>query len=363
MTVPAFTRASWQDTAMLGTAIVVPAPPDEWARVVAADADGLITQTPEWVAAVSEVRGGRDATRLYRWPDGTTAVLPLVRRGWGRAAVLESMPYAWGFGGLLTDSPVTPEMATTVFGDLQRAGVLRVHLRPNPLHIDAWSSAATDVGSGITVIPRVAHVLSLEGGYDEVWQHRFTSNTRRHVRQAEKAGVEVATDTAGGLVPEFYDLLLRSFDRWAGKQHEPRALARWRGTHRDPRSKFETISRHLHGGAHILLARVQGQAAAAILVLQGRNAHYTRGAMIQELAGPSHANSLLHARAIEAACQAGCATYHMGETGNDEGLARFKSRFGAVAHDYAEYRLERLPLTRAEQLARGAVKRVVRFRD
>jgi hypothetical protein len=35
----------------------------------------------------------------------------------------------------------------------------------------------------------------------------------------------------------------------------------------------------------------------------------------------------------------------MGETGASESLAHFKSRFGALPYDYAEYRVERLPLT------------------
>jgi hypothetical protein len=41
----------------------------------------------------------------------------------------------------------------------------------------------------------------------------------------------------------------------------------------------------------------------------------------------------------------------------------FKSRFGAGARPYAEYRFERLPLTAVDRRLRGAVKRVVGFVD
>ena len=116
-------------------------------------------------------------------------------------------------------------------------------------------------------------------------------------------------------------------------------------------------------GCRVSVAWYQGKPAAAILVLRGRNAHYTRGAMDPELASPSQANRLLHKVAIEDACRAGCASYHMGESGDSDGLSQFKSRFGAVATPYAEYWVERLPLTRADAALRGAVKRVIGFRD
>jgi lipid II:glycine glycyltransferase (peptidoglycan interpeptide bridge formation enzyme) len=119
----------------------------------------------------------------------------------------------------------------------------------------------------------------------------------------------------------------------------------------------------LGNGFRLWVAWVDGRAAAAILVLHGPNAHYTRGAMDHDLAGPVHANDLLHRMAIEEACQEGCRHYHMGESGSSESLARFKERFGAEAHDYSEYHMERLPIRGATVPLRQLVKRVIGFRD
>ena len=94
----------------------------------------------------------------------------------------------------------------------------------------------------ITASPARAHILDLDGGLDRVWHSRFTSAARTYTRRAEKAGVRIETDTAGRLVPVFYELLLRSFERWAAKQHEPRWLAGLRGRHRDPIVKFHAIA-------------------------------------------------------------------------------------------------------------------------
>ena len=85
--------------------------------------------------------------------------------------------------------------------------------------------------------------------------------------------------------------------------------------------------------------------------------------MDRELAAPTRANFLLHRLAIEDACVSGCRAYHMGESGTSSGLARFKEEFGAVPHRYAEYQLERLPLTAADRTIRSGAKRVVGFRE
>jgi hypothetical protein len=48
---------------------------------------------------------------------------------------------------------------------------------------------------------------------------------------------------------------------------------------------------------------------------------------------------------IEAACQAGCRHYHMGESGEVESLKHFKSRFGAVEQAFPTCFRELIPVT------------------
>jgi lipid II:glycine glycyltransferase (peptidoglycan interpeptide bridge formation enzyme) len=246
-----------------------------------------------------------------------------------------------------------------VLDDLAALPLVRVGIRPNPLHHAAWAAGCPD---GYRTIDRRAHAIDLRDGFDAVWQ-RFSSRARNHVRRAERAEVEVEVDTAGDLLPVFHELFMRSVDRWAAKQHEPRLLARWRAVRRDSVAKMGHVVRDLDGASRLWVAWVGGRPAAAILVLRGANAHYTRGAMDAELAGPARANYLLHRLAIEDACSAGCSTYHMGETGSSRSLAQFKEALGARAHDYADYLTERLPLTTTDRAVRTAVKRALRFRD
>jgi hypothetical protein len=54
----------------------------------------------------------------------------------------------------------------------------------------------------------------------------------------------------------------------------------------------------------------------------------------------------------------------MGESGDSQSLAQFKTRLGAAPHRYEEYHLEPLlPLTAADRAARALVKRAIGFRD
>ena len=239
-----------------------------------------------------------------------------------------------------------------------RAVGLRTLIRPNPLLADPWRASGAAAAERI---PRVGHVLDLDRGYEHIWKNRFTGGARTNIRKAEKTGVIVEHGASPRHIETFYELFERSLLRWASRQHEPAWLTRARAHHRDPIRKFHVLAETLGDAFTIWLASVDGRPAAAAIVLIGANAHYTRGAMDADIAGPARANYLLHAEAIHHACEAGCRHYHFGESGTSSSLAQFKTRFGAEAYDYDEVRFERLPLTAADRRLRHAVKRAIRF--
>jgi hypothetical protein len=223
-----------------------------------------------------------------------------------------------------------------------------------------WAAARP---RNVVTVPRLAHVLDLEGGFDHVWSKRFIHHARKGVRKAERSGLTVECDTSGRLLPVYYGLFERSLERWAAQQHEPGWLARWRAHRRDPIAKLTAMAKSLGDGCRVWVAWLEGRPVASILVVQGPNANSARGAMDKELAAPTRANDLLHRLAIEDACAAGCRYYHLGESGASKPLAEFKTRFGARPYPYAEYHLETMPFTAVDRALRSAVKRVIRFND
>jgi Acetyltransferase (GNAT) domain len=333
--------------------LTCPAPRDVWSELVDASPEALAFHTPSWIDALCASGRYEDASRLHETFGGEPLVVPLVRRrGVPRALAVEaSLPYGWGFGGVLAAQPLHARDLTAVVAELAAERRLRLSLRPNPLLAPLWDAAAS---AGATRVPRTAHVLDLADGFVEVWERRFRGRTRTKVRKGEKSGLEIECDRAGALVDDFYGLYVRSVDRWARRSREPLALARARARRREPREKLARVARHLGEACEIWLARLEGRPVAGIVVLRSRlAASYWRGAMDAELAGPTCANYLLHARAIEAACQVGCRSYHMGETAPSSPLAQFKRSLGAREHAYAEYRFGSLPLGAPALLRRG----------
>ena len=343
--------------------VVVPAPRPVWREVVDADPNALVYHTPEWVDCVCSTGPYEDATRLYETWDGRLLVLPMVRRAYAGGAFSRqgSFPPGWGSGGVLSRHPLRPEDIASVYADLSsQRNVLRTFIQPCSRTSAAWSAAPMP---GVKSVPRLAHVLDLGGGFDAVWQKRFTGSARTAVRKAEKSGVVVEHDTTGALLPQFLDLLERSRERWAQQQHEPLLLARWRARHSNSLAKFRAIAAAVPASFHLYLAQHEGRAVAGILVYHKAGVMYSRGAMIKESAGPVRANYLLHRLAIENACEDGCTFYDFGESGASRQLAQFKTRFGATPTPYREYIVERLPLTEIDRALRKGVKRIIRFRE
>jgi hypothetical protein len=301
-----------------------------------------------------------DASRLYEFSDGRRFVLPLVRRRGPTAAGgwYGSFPTGWGIGGL-AGAGVDSDVVASVVDDLRSLEAVRVGVRPDPMQAAAWSAVA---GPGITRIPRRAHVVDLSGGVEAV-RERLPRSTRRGIRTAEKHGVRIERDRDGSLLPLYYELYLTSLRRWAEHQHEPPALARWRGVRRDPIDKMYELAARMGDAFRVYIAFVDDRPAAGSISLFGRTAHDTRGAMDRDVAARSRANELLQWTTITAACESGCSVYHLGESGQSTSLAQFKERFGARPVDYAEIRLERLPVTRVDTALRSGVKRLLGFRD
>jgi hypothetical protein len=339
--------------------VVSPAPRDEWRAVVANDPTALPEHAPEWVDALCAAGPYVDASRYYRL-DGREFVLPLVRRTGlsGLGGSLLSYPTSWGMGGLI-GAGLEAEVVRMVLADLRATGSQRIAIRPDPLDFPAWAAA---MDSSVISISRRAHVIDLTGGADAVWA-KMSKSARRGTRLAERAGVRVETDRTGALLEDYYRLFVLSVDRWAGRQHEPRALAQFRARRRDPLVKLVAMAETLGKAFAVSLAYVDDKPAFGSITLLGQTAHDTRAAMDKDLIGATCAGDLVQWRTIQLACDVGCSAYHLGESGTSASLAQYKEKFGAEPVDYAELRLERLPYTRADQAARSAVKRVLRFRD
>jgi hypothetical protein len=142
------------------------------------------------------------------------------------------------------------------------------------------------------------------------------------------------------------------------------ALCRYRNHRANSRAKLTTVARMLGDRCAVWTAWVDGRPAAASIVLHnGRHlTGWKSAADIREF-GSTGAVDLVKTAIIADACADGAAVYDLGEARPGSNLAKFKAAYGAREHAVRVVERERLPLRRAEGLARTTVKRAVRFRD
>jgi hypothetical protein len=340
--------------------VVTPAPRNVWDQLVAADPASLVDHSPAWLDVMSATAPYRDASRLYELSDGRRYVLPLARRRGPLDAVgVESgFPDGWGIGGLVGPDRDQAAIAA-VLDDLAGRREVFTRVRPDPLDGERWQAVAP---AGVVTRPRRAHVIDLRPGLDAL-RSGLHKSTRRNVVKGENAGLHVTNTATPEHLAAYYRLYELSLRRWAERSREPVRLALWRGRRRDPLSKLATMAEVLGDQFRVWLAWEDGVAIAGSIILLGNTAHGTRGAIDRERAAPTRASFLLEWLAIEEAVAAGCASYHLGETGTSESLAKFKEGFGGQSWSYHDLRFERLPVTRADLALRTGVKRVVGFKD
>jgi Acetyltransferase (GNAT) domain len=318
--------------------VTTPAPRDAWREVIAASREATIFHTPEWLDACAAVGNLADASRLYELPGGERLVVPALRRpGLAHGCVTTwSMPYYWGYGGVLAKGSVTEDDVAAVLAEHPGTAPSRLVVKPGPHAAPAWRAVRPRAR-----LSHCVHMVDLRSGFGELWREAFSSSTRNKIRKAEKRGVEVEWATADRALDDFWRLYLRWSARRARERGLPVRLALAMARRREPRARLEAAARVAGEHFRVLVARVEGEVVAATIVLTwGAHAHYWRSASDQSEIGQRYVNYLLIARLIEDVAASGCEYLDMGESGGVESLARFKEQFGAQPRVYDELRFE-----------------------
>lgn len=328
--------------------VTSPAPREVWQALVEQDEKALIFQTPVWTDALCSTGQYQDASRMYELRGGRTLVLPLAKTRSGLPALVSqaSMPDGWGMGGLISSGAIEPQDVELVLTDLASTPARRTTIRPNPLTAASWLAAKP---AGFSAAPHLTHILNLEGGFDQVWSHTFSTATRTNIRKAEKADLEIECRAGGDLLPVFYATYMAWIDQRARERRMPLPVARWLGRTREPMLKFQQAALALGDAFRVWVARLDGQVVAVdILLIDRCHAFYWRSASIKKLAGPVRANDLLQIHMIRDACSAGCRYYHMGESGGVDSLMHFKKRFGAEEFPFPAFTREWFPIAKSK---------------
>ncbi len=283
----------------------------EWGAFVSGQPEATIFHHPAWAQLLADTYGYRSFALVQTNPSGEiVAGLPVVatrRRLMGTAMV--SLPFADHCPPLAQDAGHLAAFADGLVAWRQMAGCRRLDIR-----------AEIPPRAGIyPVLVAVRHVLTLDGGGDEVRRRLNRTPSGRAIRKAERLGVEVRITQSAVDLPAFYHLHWRTRQR-LGVPVQPRRFveALWAGL----------IQRQL--GFLVVASKDERPIAAAVFLAWNRQLIYKYGASDPRY-WELRPNHLVMATAIEWACARNYRLLDFGKTDLDNpGLRDFKRRWGSV---------------------------------
>ncbi len=285
--------------------------PAGWDDLVAADPRATFFHTTGWAQALCESGKGSEALYLsVRRDDRVVAGIPAVSIERGPVRVIASMPLGT-YGGLLL-APGAPRETAEALADAcsDLAGGTAVAA----MHVMDESARLPSDLRGFDVTIEHAHHISLDQGYEKVWE-AFRPSARNKVRKARKAGVTVRRAASEEDFIEYHDMLVECSARW--------------GQSCEFGPEFFSFLYSLGDEAvQMWLAEHEGSAIGGDLnfVMHGRIMNW--GNVSRDGARALAPNNLLHAAAMEAGAAVGCVEYDLGSSAGIEGVDAFKAAFG-----------------------------------
>lgn len=257
-------------------------------------------------------------------------VAPLMVKRLGPFCTINWVPFPY-LGPL-----VPPELISTTLSALRLEAKRRRALN----HQQSFSHLITDsMVDGFKNSTDRTFVIPLSGRSDEDLLAAMHSSRRRGIRRAERAGIEVGPAEAGDF----------SFmDRWLSQVYAAQGLPI-----PYPDGTYQRLFQNLHNapGWTFLAARLNGRPSAVLIALSTANRAFAWQYAMDPSDRSVSPQDLLLWRALIRARDSGTIEFDFVGTPND-GIAVYKSRFGAVERHYSV--LQRR--TRSHRMAVGAIR-------
>jgi CelD/BcsL family acetyltransferase involved in cellulose biosynthesis len=294
--------------------IIDPAIDPAWRTLLATCPNAGLFHSPPWMQAIADgygfaVRGCLVAAASGD-PAGAVSYCELDDFV-GRRIV--SLPFSDACDPLLASSDTWPGLLAA----LQSHGV--------PVHLRCLNADRVPAVEGMQIVKKARwHRLSLDGTVDELWR-RISPESRRSIRQSERASLEVRPLAGDHDRLEFHQLHV------ALRKTKYRLLAQ-------PIQFFAAIEQRFHevGAWHSLAAYLGPRMVAGVVYLRwGDTLYYKFNASAPD-ALRARPNNRLVWEGVRLAKSQGCRYLDLGPSDDDQpGLIRFKRDFGAEESEVA----------------------------
>jgi len=277
-----------------------------WATYVERKAATSLSRHPGWLAVLR--RGLKHEPYCVEAVAGseTLGLLPLALvRSLLFGRFLVGLPYLNTGGVLADDEGIARRLIDRAVELADSLDVRYLELRhEKPIAHPALGHSLTS---------KVHMRLALPDSSERLWKG-FESKIRNHVRKGEKVGLAIAWGGAE-LLDEFYDVFARNM--------------RDLGTPVFSRRLFESILAQFPDRAELCVARYQGLAVAAGLVLHGPTVTELPSASSLRTYSFTNANSLMHWHLLQRAIKRGQRVFDFGRSSLQSGTFVFKRQWGA----------------------------------
>jgi hypothetical protein len=294
-----------------------------WEALVTALPHGLVYHHPIWLQVLEEAYGYKPITLACEDANGQLrGVLPLFyMRGLLTGRRFMSLPRTPVAGPLACD-----DQATAL---LLQAAIERTRDEPGAqLQLKVLSNALDNLTDGLVGVPwRETYVLELPQRLEllRIGNSRNQGRIKWAVHKAAKLGVQVHPAETAHELRAWYQLYVDTM-RWLAMPSGPYHFFELAWERLQPRGLMQLLlAKRFEAGRSRLLA-------GSLFLLFGQTVFYAfNGRQREDLS--LRPNDAIQWQAIQDACALGFRRYDLGEvTKTNEGLATFKSKWGAEPH-------------------------------
>jgi CelD/BcsL family acetyltransferase involved in cellulose biosynthesis len=281
-----------------------------------------------WLSAMEHCFQASPVRARFAFSDGTEALLALSLRRFGRGWLpLATAGETGVYGGVLAAQALSDRHVAAVLEAVRdRYGSVRIF--GNPFAADTPTLPAALPWRPLA---QATHVLDLSAHDDP--RQGFSRGCKARCNKAARLGQEVVWLQGPRSAAVFEPLYRDSVRRWG----ERLTWAR-------PPIFFEAVLGLDDAEARLVVVRRGGAAAAAMLFVRwGARVHYVAGAARAEALADCPSNLAMQAAIVRYAAE-GATQLDMGPSSGLEGVARFKSSFGAQPAAYAGAEVRTWPL-------------------
>jgi CelD/BcsL family acetyltransferase involved in cellulose biosynthesis len=304
------------------------ADPAGWAKLLEQSSSATVFHSLEWALVLKETF--RDLTVKYIIVEDKegryVAGMPFAQSTTLFFTSFLSMPFGT-YGGPIAVQGVEEDMFPFISTALQGVtrGVLPFSFNcvmyGTPVPLERAVQNAFPTGRRVKAS---THLIDLEPGFGELWDHAFDKETRTCARKAQRSGVTVEEDTSPDGAAALHSLYSKQAAQWAARRTYPQRLV------------IKTAELMGDKGK-IWVGRLGGEPLCAVLVL------YFRDMLMAWLSGQNDegrrvcASHLVYSEILRHACEKGYTTFNFGSSGKLSGVRSFKESFGGREYSYSVY--------------------------